>query len=107
MTKRPVGLMWYRMSFERSPSGIAGSMTSRMIASRRSSVPIASSCWVETTTVSTATGRWFSYTTVTCALPSGRSHGSRPDLRHSASRRVSSCASWIGSGMSEAVSSVA
>lgn len=108
MTNRPVGLMWYVVAFRsKSSAGMVGSITSAMIASRICALVTLSACCVETTTVSTRTGRPPSYAMVTCALPSGRSHGSEPLFRHSARRRVSRCASTIGIGMSSAVSSVA
>src|SRR5882672_6577728 len=49
-------------------------------------------------------GRFPSYSIVTCDLPSGRRKSSSFDLRISASRRTSLCASVIGSGISSGVS---
>src|SRR5579863_1359590 len=54
---------------------------------------------VEMTTASTRMGLWFSsYSTVTCDLPSGRSHSSSPLLRTSDRRCVSLWASMMGVG---------
>ena len=83
-------------------------MTFSMISRLSSSCSISGACWVETTTVSTRTGRSFSsYSTVTWLLPSGRSQESWPLRRHSESLRVMRCASAMGMGMYSGVSSQA
>ena len=93
-TKRPVGFTWIATRRASNISGgSVGTITLPMIALRRSSVEIESACCVDTTTVVTRTGRFCSYSTVTCAFPSGRSHGRSPHFRRSASARVSACAS--------------
>ena len=78
-----------------------------MTPSRSSALSIMSECCVETTSLLTPTGRAPSYTTLTWVLPSGLSHGRSPALRTPASRSASRCASTIGTGMSDAVSSEA
>ncbi len=60
--------------------------------------------WVETTIASMRLGLPYSYSTVTCVLPSGRRNGSLPFLRTSASFFASRFASEIVSGMSSGVS---
>ena len=107
ITNRPVGLMWYFTFFGRSSFGIVASMMSATIALWIFALLTSSACWVLMTTVSTATGSLSSYTTVTCDLPSGRSHLSERSLRRSARARVRRCASMIGIGISSSVSSVA
>ena len=63
-----------------------------------------SSCWVETTTVSSRTGRCPSYSIVTCVFPSGRKYPSVPFLRTLASCSANLCAIAIGSGINSGVS---
>ena len=65
---------------------------------------MSAACWLETTTVSTRTGRSPSYSMVTWVLPSGRRYGMVPSLRTAASCSASRWASSIGSGISAAVS---
>src|SRR5207247_9562474 len=104
-TNRPVGLMWYlTLRGSKMSLGMTGlitcSITSRSIFLQATS----GLCWVETTIVSTRTGRPFRYSTVTWDLPSGRIHGRRLFFRTSASRRVSRCASTMGIGINSGVS---
>jgi hypothetical protein len=84
---------------------------SRMVLWASCRDPRRSACWVETTTVRTATGRSFSYSTDTWDFPSGRSHSIRgwpgSPLRTAASRSTIRCASMMGSGIRSRVSLVA
>ena len=71
---------------------MTGRITSRITASRSSPVSTSGSCCVLTTTVSTETGRSFSYSTLTWAFPSGRTQGRMPQRLTRARRWVSACA---------------
>ena len=108
ITNRPVGLMWYFVSWSSSFAGITNWITFFRMSRRNSSLPTVSACWVEITTASTRTGLPFaSYSTVTWLLPSGRRYDICPFLRTSLSRYVSLCANDIGVGISSSVSFVA
>jgi hypothetical protein len=108
ITKRPVGFTWMTVfSTSNSPAGSDGVITCSMIAWRISSGVASGSCWVETTTVSTCTGRSPSYSTETCVFPSGRSQATSPLLRTAASRSAMRWASRMGVGISASFSSVA
>ena len=108
-TKLPVGLMWYStMPASRNFAGITGRITRALIVSSICSGFTSPSCWALTTTVVTRWGRnSSSYSKVTCALPSGRSHGISPDRRASESRRTSLWAYETGAGIDSGVSSQA
>src|SRR2546422_6701512 len=79
-TNRPVGLMWYfTLRGSKMSLGMTGLIT-YSITSRSIFLLVTSGlCWVETTIVSTRTGRPFRYSTVTWDLPSGRIHGRRSE----------------------------
>ena len=73
LTNRPVGLMWNTHFLVSSISaGMVGRMTCSIMSLRIRSALASAACWVEITTVSTATGLPSAYRTVTCDLPSGR-----------------------------------
>jgi hypothetical protein len=70
-TKRPVGLMRTRVLASIISFGITLLTIFSVISSRRVSFVTVGLCWVETTMVSTRTGRPLSYSIETCDLPSG------------------------------------
>ena len=83
-------------------------MTSRRMPWQIVSWSTSAACWVETTTVSTRfTAPSGPYSTVTWALPSGRSQSKVPFLRTSARRRVRRWAKAMGAGIYSGVSSQA
>jgi hypothetical protein len=83
-------------------------MTCFLMSLSRVSSSVSSVCWVDSTTVSTRTGRLSaSYSIVTWVLPSGRRYGSVPSLRACESLSARRCAITMGSGMSTSVSSQA
>ncbi len=104
ISKRPLGLTMILVAASTRPGGRTRSITSSRIPRSISSLVTFGSWWVEMTTASIRFGLPWSYSTVTCDLPSGRSQGRVPSLRASASRRVSLCASEMVSGISSGVS---
>ena len=81
--------------------------TCSIIASRSRSLDTSGECWVEMTTLRTATGLPSSYWTVTCDFESGRRKSNMPSLRTWVRCFTRWCASEIGSGISSGVSSQA
>lgn len=67
-----VGLMKYSVYSSSSSGGSTGKMTCSKIASRSASMPTSALCCAETTTAEMRLGLPSSYSTLTCALPSGR-----------------------------------
>ena len=106
-TNRPVGLMSTRGGCGQRWAGSTGWMIRSATSRRRVSMSTPASCWVESTTVSTASGRSPRYRTVTWLLASGRSQGNSPFRRSCAWRSTSRWASRIGKGISSGVSSQA
>src|SRR3989454_11573078 len=96
-TNRPVGLMWYlTLRGSKMSLGMTGLIT-YSITSRSIFLLVTSGlCWVETTIVSTRTGRPFRYSTVTWDLPSGRGHGGGVFFSTSAGPRVLPCRGTLG-----------
>src|SRR6266404_5415406 len=85
-TNRPVGFTSTFLSFTSKPaSRTTGRTTWARMPARSCALSIMSECCADTTIVSTAIGLDPSYTTLTCVLPSGRSHGNSPLLRTVAS----------------------
>ncbi len=89
ITKRPVGLTKNLVLLSMSFLGMTFSITRSMTASLSVLYLTSGECWVETTIASQRTGASFSYSMVTCVLPSGLRKSALPDFRTSARRLAS------------------